>query len=80
MISLDHLTKSLMAFQLLPAEESDVSDMVTIFHQAFANDPFIGPAMCNVPTDIRRAFDIDFFTIEKINGAQVFKVVDTKTT
>lgn len=73
-----------MPFQLLPAEESDVSDMVTIFHQAFANDVVLGRAMCNVPTDIRRAFDIDFFanffTTEKINGAQIFKVVDTETT
>lgn len=72
-----------MEFRLLPAEESDVPDMVTIFHTSFASDPIISRTMCNVPTNIRRAFDIEFFakffTTEKVYGAQVFKVLETET-
>lgn len=73
----------IMAFQLLPAEECDVPDMVAIFHSSFASDPIGGRTMCNVPTNIRRAFDIEFFTkfftTEKVYGVHVFKVVETET-
>lgn len=72
-----------MAFQLLVADESDIPDMATLFHDSFANDPIFGRTMCNVPRDVRRAYHIDlfskFFTTEKVYGAQVFKVVETET-
>ena len=72
-----------MAFQLLPAEESDLQDMVTIFHDSFANDPIFGRTMCDVPANIRRLIDTDlfakYFTTDKVHGAQVFKAVDIET-
>lgn len=72
-----------MTFQLLPAEESDTPDMVTIYHDSFASNPIFGRTMCDVPNDIRRVIDINlfgkFFTTEKTYGAQVFKVVEMET-
>lgn len=72
-----------MTFQLLPAEESDVADMVTIFIDSFANDPIWGRTMVNVTTENRRAFYSDlfdkFFSTDRVYGAQVLKVVENET-
>ena len=72
-----------MTFQLLPAQESDVPDLVTIFHLAFADDPITGKLRRHVPMTIRRAEDTakfsEFFGEKNICGAHVFKAVETET-
>ncbi|MCJ1462476.1 hypothetical protein MMC07_001078 [Pseudocyphellaria aurata] len=72
-----------MAFELLPAEESDVADMVTIYLDSFANDPIWCRALDNATTKNRHAFYSNvfdkFFSTDRVLGAQVFKVVDNTT-
>lgn len=72
-----------MTFQLLPAVEADIPDMVIVYQDSFAEDPILGRIVSEVPKDVQRAYNIPrftkFFTTEKIYGVQLFKVVETKT-
>lgn len=80
------LWSSLMAsstFKVVPALESDMVDISSIFTVSFADDHILGPANGNVAPDLLRAVDLEFMnelwrTRDAFN-AKFFKVVDLDT-
>lgn len=80
------LWSSLMAsstFKVVPALESDMVDISSIFTVSFADDHILGPANGNVALDLLRAVDLEFMnelwrTRDAFN-AKFFKVVDLDT-
>lgn len=80
------LWSSLMAsstFEVVPALESDMGDIGSIFTVSFVDDHILGPANGNVAPDLLRAVDLEFInelwrTREAFN-AKFFKVVDLDT-
>ena len=72
-----------MAFQLLPAEPGDVPDLVRTFYAAFANDDLIHRLMCDVPPEIKREYDEEWYAAEfakrDTHGVRFSKVVETES-
>lgn len=70
-------------FEVVPALESDMGDIASIFTVSFVDDHILGPANGNVAPDLLRAVDLEFInelwrTREAFN-AKFFKVVDLDT-
>ena len=69
-----------MQYTILPATPADLPDIIAVFHAAFANDPFIGQLMPDVPPQIKRAYDMHWYSREfdmsELNGLRFRKVVD----
>lgn len=69
-----------MVYTLLPATPADLSDIIAIYHAAFATDPFIGQLMPNVPPEVRQNHDMHWygreFELSELNGLRFRKVVD----
>lgn len=69
-----------MAYTILQATPADLPDIIAIYHAAFANDPFIGQLMVNVPSEVKQAHDMHWYGREfemcELNGLRFRKVVD----
>ncbi len=69
-----------MVYKILEATPADLPDIITVYHAAFAADPFIGQLMPNVPPEVKQAHDMHWygreFKLSKLNGLQFRKVVD----
>ena len=69
-----------MPYTISPATPADLPDIITIYHAAFANDPFIGQIMPNVPPGVKQAYDMHCygreFEMSQLNGLRFRKVVD----
>lgn len=69
-----------MTYRVLPATPADLPDTIAIYHAAFADDPFIGQLMPNVPADFKQAHDLHWygreFEMNELNGLRFRKVVD----
>ena len=69
-----------MQYTVLPATPADLPDIIAVFHAAFANDPFVGQLMPNVPPHIRTAHDMHWYSREfemsELNGLRFRKLVD----
>lgn len=70
-------------FEVVPALESDMGDISSIFTVSFVDDHILGPANGNVAPDLLRAVDLEFInelwrTKEAFN-AKFFKVVELDT-
>ena len=69
-----------MSYTIHPATLADLPDIVAIWDAAFKNDRIIGQLMPNVPLDLKRAYDIEWyrrmFDMSHLNGLRFFKAVD----
>ena len=69
-----------MQYTILPATPADLPDIVAVYHAAFANDPFIGQLMPNVPPQAKNAHDMHWyareFEMSELNGLRFRKLVD----
>jgi hypothetical protein len=68
-----------MTFSLLPAEKADLTELVEIFHEAFATDPLFG--IIYGKCDMREVIESDLVGYEKefdTPGRRFFKVVDSE--
>ncbi len=69
-----------MVYKILEATPADLPDIITVYHAAFAADPFIGQLMPNVPPEVKQAHDMHWygreFELSKLNGLHFRKVVD----
>lgn len=69
-----------MPYTVLPATPADLPDIIAVYHAAFANDPFIGQLMPNVPLEVKTAHDLHWygreFEMSELNGLRFRKVVD----
>ncbi|KAL8976984.1 MAG: hypothetical protein Q9205_007125, partial [Flavoplaca limonia] len=50
-----------MAFQLLPAEVSDIPDIVTVHQASWVNDPIIGQLMPEVDPKVKYDYDLGYY-------------------
>lgn len=72
-----------MPFSIHPATSTDISDLATVFRDAFTNDPILSFLMPNVPPETQHAyyqqeFQHDFAALP-YNGYRYFKVVEGGT-
>lgn len=69
-----------MPYTISPATRADLPDIIAIYHAAFADDPFIGQIMSNVPPQVKQAYDMHWygreFEMSQLNGLRFRKVVD----
>ena len=69
-----------MPYSIVPATPDDLPDIIAIYHAAFADDPFIGQLMPNVPPEVKQAHDMHWygreFEMSELNGLRFRKVVD----
>ena len=69
-----------MPYTISPATPADLPDIIAIYHAAFANDPFVGQIMANVPLQVKQAHDMHWygreFEMGQLNGLRFRKVVD----
>lgn len=72
-----------MAFDVRPCELSDMCDMATIHHDAFADDQIVGHLMADVPREIKIARDTEAFEKtfreQHLNGSRHYKAVELET-
>ena len=72
-----------MAFQLLPAEASDIPDIVAVHQASWVNDPIVGRLMPDVDPKVKYDYDVDYyknkFETKALTGALMHKVVETET-
>lgn len=72
-----------MAFQLLPAEPSDIPEIVPLQIAAFKEDPIIGKLMPSVTHQDHYDYYANFlrkhWAEKQLRGAVFHKIVDTET-
>ncbi|KAL8681927.1 MAG: hypothetical protein Q9186_002013 [Xanthomendoza sp. 1 TL-2023] len=72
-----------MPFQLLPAEVSDIPDMVAVHQSSWGNDPIIGRLMPDVEPKAKWDYDVDYyrkkFDSKNLTGTVMHKIVETET-
>ncbi|KAL8789430.1 MAG: hypothetical protein Q9213_001187 [Squamulea squamosa] len=72
-----------MPFQVLPAEASDIPDIVAVHQAAWVDDPIVGRLMPDVDPKAKYDYDLDFyqkrFDSKTLTGSVMHKVVDTDT-
>ena len=69
-----------MSFTVHPATVADLPDIVTIYNEAFKNDRLVGMLMRNVPAEVKRAYDLEWyrreFNMSALNGLRFYKAMD----
>ncbi|KAL8920506.1 MAG: hypothetical protein Q9208_006256 [Pyrenodesmia sp. 3 TL-2023] len=72
-----------MSFQVLPAEVSDIPDIVAVHQASWENDPIVGRLMPDVDPIAKYDYDVDFykrkFETKALTGSVMHKVVETET-
>ncbi|KAL8752177.1 MAG: hypothetical protein Q9184_005816 [Pyrenodesmia sp. 2 TL-2023] len=72
-----------MSFQVLPAEPSDIPDIVAVHQASWENDPIVGRLMPDVDPKAKYDYDVDFykrkFDTKALTGSVMHKVVETET-
>ena len=72
-----------MAFKVLPAEVSDIPDIVAVHQASWVNDPIIGRLMPDVDPKVKYDYDLAYyknkFETKDLTGAVMHKVVETET-
>ncbi|KAL9629199.1 MAG: hypothetical protein Q9204_005410 [Flavoplaca sp. TL-2023a] len=72
-----------MAFKVLPAEVSDIPDIVAVHQASWVNDPIIGRLMPDVDPKVKYDYDLGYyknkFETKALSGSVMHKVVETET-
>lgn len=72
-----------MPFQVLPAQPSDIPEIVVIHNAAFDEDPIIGRLMCDVDPGLKdeyyRQYYEKTFTNAHLTGSVMHKAIDTES-
>ena len=72
-----------MPFQLLPADLTDLPDLVAVFQAAFRDDPIIYHLMRDVDPEVKYKYDMGFLgkyiRDGPLTGSRFFKIVEEGT-
>ncbi|KAL8645315.1 MAG: hypothetical protein Q9226_007359 [Calogaya cf. arnoldii] len=72
-----------MSFQVLPAEPSDIPDIVAVHQASWVNDPIIGRLMPDVEPKAKYDYEVNYyknkFETRVLTGSVMHKVVETET-
>ena len=72
-----------MPFKVLPAEATDIPDIVAIHQVTWDNDPIVGKLFPNVDPKAQYDYDLDFykkkFETKELTGSVTHKVVETES-
>ncbi|KAI4218912.1 MAG: hypothetical protein L6R36_008677 [Xanthoria steineri] len=72
-----------MPFRVLPAEPSDIPDIVTVHQASWVDDPIIGRLMPDVEPKVKYDHDVNYykdkFEHKALTGTVMHKVVETET-